>query len=98
MNKIILITTEGCIACNIAEKILSKAIKQCDIRDIKVEVVGFLYNKYKELVKRESISDFPATIFLKDDNVVDKFVGTTSVPQLISRIEHCFSSCCDNSE
>lgn len=79
MNKIILITTEGCEGCAIAKRNIEEAIKQSkksidfEIRDCK-EVT-------KKYLRTFGIIDFPAILFFKDEEFKLKKVG--SVPSII---------------
>ena len=73
MNKIILITTKGCEACHIAKQHLDSAIFQSS-KEITREVKD--RDEAKELVKQNRIKDFPAILYVVDDIIKYKVVGT----------------------
>ena len=72
MNKIIIITTEGCEACAIAKQHIDTAIFQSS-KEITREVID--RKEAKELIKRNHIKDFPAVLYVVDDIIKFKSVG-----------------------
>lgn len=74
MSKVIyLITTYKCSACKCQEYILKEVLKEH--KDIELKVID--YNKTPEWIKTNVIlTDFPTTIFIKDDVIKYHFVGT----------------------
>lgn len=74
MNKIVLITTEGCEGCSIMRKSIDRAIvltKKEIEREVKdMKEVGSKY------LRTFGIRDFPTTLFFKDDKLLRKEVGT----------------------
>ena len=79
MNKIMIITTEGCLGCTIAKNSINEAIKESK-KSITFEEID-----YKELTKQFlrtfKIVDFPAILFFKDEKLKVKKVG--SVPAIV---------------
>lgn len=74
MSKVIyLITTYKCSACKHQECILKEVLEEH--KDIELKVIDF--SKIPELIKTNIIlTDFPTTIFIKDDIIKHHFVGT----------------------
>lgn len=79
MNKILLITTEGCEGCVIAKRNIEEAIKQSK------KSITFEVRECKEVTKKYirtfGIKDFPAILFFKDDEFKFKKIG--SVPSVV---------------
>lgn len=74
MNKIVLITTEGCEGCSIMRYSINSALLYSS-KEIEFEVkdVSNLSGEEKNKLK---LKDFPTTLFYKDDSLVRKEVGT----------------------
>lgn len=74
MSKVIyLITTYKCSACKYQECILQEVLKEH--KDIELKIIDF--SKVPERIKTNIIlTDFPTTIFIKDDIIKYHFVGT----------------------
>ena len=74
MNKIVLVTTKGCEGCNIMNNSIKQALK-CTSKKIE-----YVVKDVKELTKEEKTkikaSDFPTTIFYKNDRIIRQEVGT----------------------
>ena len=76
-RKILIITTKNCLGCTIlinnVQTVLAKSKKNItfEIKDF-AEIPKRLIHKYKAY-------DYPTTIFLEDDEVTFKFVGSTHV-------------------
>lgn len=74
MNKILILTTNGCEACDIAERNVDIAISeakteiQVDIKDWREEDRNF--------IKENKIKDFPTVLYIIDNNIVHKAVGS----------------------
>lgn len=74
MNKILILTTNGCEACDIAERNVNIAISeakteiQVDIKDWREEDRSF--------IKENKIKDFPTVLYIIDNNIVHKAVGS----------------------
>ena len=79
MNKIMLITTEGCQGCVIARNIIKDAISQTK------KSITFEERDTTELTKQFlrtfGIVDFPAILFFKDEELKVKKIG--SVPAVV---------------
>lgn len=74
MSKVIyLITTYKCSACKFQKDILKEILEEH--KDIELEVIDF--SKVPEFIKTNVIlTDFPTTIFVKDNVIKYHFVGT----------------------
>ena len=74
MNKIVLITTKGCEGYNIMHKSIKQAL---DCTSKKIE---YVVKDIKKLTTEEKIkikaSDFPTTVFYKNDRITRREVGT----------------------
>lgn len=74
MNKLILITTEGCEGCVIARNNIRDAIKETK-KEINF-VIKDVNEIDKKLIKQLRITDYPATLFFKDNELRYKAIGT----------------------
>ena len=74
MNKIVLVTTKGCEGCSIMHKSIKQAL---DCTSKKIEYVT---KDITELTKEEKsklkISDFPTTLFYRNNRITRKEVST----------------------
>ena len=74
MNKILLITTKGCEGCSIMHKSIKQAL------DCTSKTIEYVVKDITELTKEEKsklkTSDFPTTIFYKNNKITRKEVGT----------------------
>ena len=74
MNKIVLITTEGCEGCSIMRYSINSALLysskeiEFEVKDVS-EINGAERHKLK-------LTDFPTTLFYIDGNLVRKEIGT----------------------
>ena len=74
MNKILILTTEGCEACVIASNNIEVAILQASV-DIEKEVKDW-HDEKREVIIANKVKDFPTVLYYVDDKVVKKAVGT----------------------
>lgn len=79
MNKIMLITTEGCQGCAIARNSIKDAISQTK-KSITFEERNSTEVK-KKFLRTFGIIDFPAILFFKDEELKVKKIG--SVPSIV---------------
>ena len=74
MNKILLITTKGCEGCSIMHKSIKQAL------DYTSKTIEYVVKDITELTKEEKsklkTSDFPTTVFYKNNRITRKEVGT----------------------
>lgn len=74
MNKIVLVTTKGCEGCNIMHKSIKQALNNTSKK------IEYVTKDITELSKDEKsklkTSDFPTTIFYKNDRITRQEVGT----------------------
>lgn len=74
MNKILIITTKGCEACEIAKRNLEIAILQCNA-DVTIETKD--YNDVdKYFLKKNGVKDYPTVFYIVDDKVSHKAIGS----------------------
>ena len=77
MNRILLVTTKGCAACLIMNRLLNQAIEEShksialEVKDIKKVDTMFL--------RDNKVTDFPTTFFIKDGVVKFRYTGTNPV-------------------
>lgn len=74
MYKIVIVTTEGCEACNIAQCNVDVAIVQAR-QDIEIEVKDW-HNIEKDLIVKNKVKDFPTVLYFIDDKVIHKAIGS----------------------
>ena len=74
MNKIILVTTKGCEGCNIMHKSIKQALNNTSKK------IEYVTKDITELSKDEKsklkTSDFPTTLFYKNNRITRREVGT----------------------
>lgn len=80
MRKIILIVTDGCGACKIMRRLIREALRNTSKR-VEFEVQS-RKQADKVMMIHHNITDFPATVFIKDNNVKYVHIGTTAVPAI----------------
>ena len=79
MNKITLITSEGCLGCQVMKNSITSALSQTNV-DVTVETIA-IKDADKKLIKRFNITDTPCTMFFKDDKYLFKKIG--SIPAVV---------------
>lgn len=74
MKQIVLVTTDGCEACNIMRKNCVEAIKETS------KVIDFKERNIAEcskwFIKKNNITDFPTILLIENDIVKFKYTGT----------------------
>lgn len=90
MNSIILITTDGCKACEIQENITKKAIDVSkDKYDVSLTITGESdYSKH--LCNECKITDFPATVLFVNGIYETHIVGTCTKEHLMHLFDEHF--------
>lgn len=74
MNKILILTTEGCEACDIAKNNVELAIKQTDAK-INIEVKDW-HEMTRDFIVSHKIKDFPAVLYQINGKVINKAIGS----------------------
>ena len=74
MNKILILTTEGCEACEIAKRNVDIAISQATT-EIMIQVDDW-HKVSKDLIVKNKVKDFPTVLYIIDDKVIHKAVGS----------------------
>ena len=74
MNKILILTTEGCDACIIAKYNIELALSQTSV-DITLELKDW-HEVSKDFIHKNKIKDFPTVLYFIDDKLVNKSIGT----------------------
>lgn len=88
-NLVMLITTNGCEACHIAKRLIEKAISCVEI-DIRFEIVDCLDPYYWNFIKENNVTDYPTTLYIVDDIVKDKTIGTRTVYNIVKKLNKVF--------
>ena len=89
-NIIRLITTEGCEGCAIAERLIEKAISVAEV-EIHLEVIDCLDPYYYDFIKQNNITDYPTTLYIVNDKVIDKTIGTMTLKRFEQKINKIFN-------
>ena len=79
MNKITLITSEGCLGCQVMKSSIKAAIAKTKV-DIDVEEID-ISKVSRDMIRKFHIDDTPCAIFYKDDKYLFKKIG--SVPSVV---------------
>ena len=79
MNNITLITSEGCLGCEVMRTSIKTAIEKTKV-DIKVEEMD-ICKVNNNFIKKFHIEDTPCAIFFKDGKYLFKKIG--SVPTVV---------------
>lgn len=74
MNKILILTTEGCEACDIAKRNVDIAVLQANV-EIETESKDW-YEEKREFIVKNKIKDFPAVLYFVNDRLVNKAIGS----------------------
>lgn len=86
MNRVVLITTEGCEGCNIMKRIVSTAYLDAKVENVSFGQYDFREREVEDIVRDNNISDFPTTLFIKENKVIDKIIGTRTKEEIINKI------------
>lgn len=88
MNRIVLLTTEGCEACKIMQSIVSSAYLEARPENTSFGCYDFKEQEVEKLVNDNDITDFPTTLLIKDEKVVFKIIGTHTKNEIIAMINN----------
>ena len=80
MRKILLIVADGCGACKIMRRLIREALRNTS-KGVDFEVQN-RREVSKVLLIEHNITDYPATVFIKNDVVKYVLIGTTAVPAI----------------
>ena len=87
-SKLLLIVTEGCEACRIANNLTETAISNSNV-DIIYEVTD-VTQASSALLKEAKVKDYPTTILLKDDKIIDSYSGTKPIAFIERKLKLLF--------
>lgn len=87
MNSIIIIETEGCEACKIARNLTKKAIIKANVTVELAFMDGVKPERNKKFCNNHNIKDFPTTLFVKDSKILESYVGTKPITEIIDKIK-----------
>lgn len=76
-SKLLLIVTEGCEACRIANNLTEAAISNSNV-DIVYEVTD-VTQVPTSVLKQNKVEDFPTTFLIKDNEIIDTYSGTKPI-------------------
>ena len=74
MNKILILTTEGCEACDIAQRNVDIAISQATT-EIQIKIKDW-HEEKRDFIVKNKVKDFPAVFYFIDDKLIHKAVGS----------------------
>lgn len=74
MNKILILTTEGCEACDIAQRNVDIAMSQATT-EIQIEVKDW-HEEKKDFIIKNKVKDFPTVFYFIDNKLIHKAVGS----------------------
>jgi len=74
MNKITLITSEGCLGCEVMKASIKSAIEKTKV-DIEIEEMD-INNTPKYIIRRFNVTDTPCAIFFRNDKYLFKKIGS----------------------
>ena len=90
MYKIVIVTTEGCEACNIVEDNITAAVAQSSV-DVDIIVKDFHeFNSNEQ--KLYKLRDYPTVLYFANDTLVYTSIGTYPVPVYIRWIDMYFKN------
>lgn len=88
MNRIVVLTTNGCDACKIMQRIVSSAYLEARPENTSFGCYDFKEQEVEKLINDNHITDFPTTLFIKDEKVVFKVIGTWTKNEVIAMINN----------
>lgn len=83
-SKLLLLVTEGCEACRIANNLTKAAISNSNV-EIVYEVID-VKQASTSLLKEAQVKDFPTTIMFKEGNIIDSYSGTKPISFIEKKI------------
>lgn len=89
MNKVLLITTIGCKACEIQNNIIHKAIEAYKDK-YTIDLISMDVKDYKSLKIATELIDFPTTILIVGDEEKVNLVGTCTKEHLMHLFDEHF--------
>ena len=90
MYKIVIVTTEGCEACAIAEDNIFAAVSQSSI-NVDVEIKDF-HEFSKPEQKQYGLKDYPTILYFVNNKVVYTAVGTYPIAVYLRWIDMYFKN------
>lgn len=92
MNRLVIITTKGCEGCEIMKRIVSSAYLEAKIENTSYGCYDFKEQEVESLVKDNNIKDFPTTLFIKNNQIIDTILGSLPKEDVINKIKDCFEN------
>lgn len=89
-DKIRIITTTGCEACNIMYNIVKQAIPKSTYTHINLEKIDCGDIQYRQFLNRYFVHDFPTMILMRENQVLYKFVGTSTIDDIVKIIQYWY--------
>ena len=84
MNKITLITSEGCLGCEVMRASIKAAIEKTKA-DIEIEEMD-INNNPKKIIKQFHVDDTPCAIFFKNNKYLFKKIGSVPIVVVVQWI------------
>lgn len=85
-KEILVITTKGCIGCDIQNRNVDEAIKQSKKHRI-TKVVKDWRKVDRTMLKLVNVKDYPSTVFLVNNEIRFRCTGSYPVPVLVRWID-----------
>lgn len=89
-DKIRLVTTKGCEACKIMNNLIRQAITKSTFTHITIEIIDCENERYRQFLNRYFVRDFPTMIFMRENQVLYKDTGTSTVNDIVKKIQYWF--------
>lgn len=74
MNKILILTTEGCEACDITQRNVDIAMSQATT-EIQIEIKDW-HEEKRDFIIKNKVKDFPTVFYFIDNKLIHKAVGS----------------------
>ena len=87
VKKILLITTIGCLGCDVQNRNIDEAIKQFKLKYKLSKEVKDWRKVDRSLLKQINVKDFPTTVFLVNDKIRFKCVGSYPTAVIVRWID-----------
>jgi thioredoxin 1 len=91
MNKIIEVGATWCGPCHVYKPTFEEVSKMEDFKDITFESFDADTDEGNEITQKYNIKGVPTTLFLKDNELVDRLTGNMPKDILIEKINKNFS-------
>lgn len=88
-NTIMLIEIDGCEGCRIAKNLTRNAIIMSGVT-VEFDITNYDAYGIKKFCYNHNITDFPATVFIKNTEVLEIYMGTKPTMEIVEKIVRHF--------